>query len=162
VAAHFALDSAMRNNQDQKKKPEAERRYSNSIIVWALNTGGLEALRAVQNGEGSEPYRPFAGSVLTVPRHKNAFLAAQRGLFTHIKVPREFYFSGEWPALEDILAKYEGLVLDSPAAVLRGHVLHRDQFFRLQELLDREGINKAGLMPTLDNVAKVVVDRSTR
>lgn len=138
VAAFFAASPLFRSGTKCK------------ICVWALNTAGLMC--------GGTDERTFRGLRLKIHRPArggNQFLHSQGGVFTAIyDTERYFIANRTWPALEDVLQP-----LDFSEPILVGHTLVADHVPALLKLLDREGINAALLMPTLDNVAKTVLAR---
>lgn len=95
--------------------------------------------------------------LLRFPQQSNAFLQAQRGLFTwDSRGEIDYVRSGQWPCLSQVL-------LDSPRfpsfpnPALRKLVLPRSEIPSLVWLLRTEGISLAHLMPTLDSVARTVM-----
>jgi hypothetical protein len=137
VAAFFAASPLFRD------KPMSK------ICVWALNTSGLTSYGANTKLEPS----PFMLKVHRPARGGNQFLHSQGGVFTELVVAEShFIANGDWPSLEDVL-----LPLDFIEPILVGHTLDAIHVPRLLKLLDREGVNMAVLMPTLDNVAKTVL-----
>lgn len=83
----------------------------------------------------------------------NPFLAAQSGLFTSLSASGIYYMQndGERPALNDFVSKAK-----SSLAVLRKVTLSNKHVPELAEILRRERVNRASLMPTLDNVSSDV------
>lgn len=140
VAAFFAATSS--------RQPETTAR----LCVWALDTTGMDT---------SPTGRTFGEYKMLVhrpPRGNNAFLHSQGGVFSEVLgVERHFLQHRSWPSLEHVLT---GRETDTP--VLIGHTLEWEHVARLQTLLDREGIHTAALMPTLDNVARTVLERWAR
>ena len=120
------------------------------ICVWALDTS------QTQNSSGQpRSFGRFRLSVHTPARGQNQFLHSQGGVLTELLGAEDFFYSNEaWPALEDVFGS-----ADSTEPVLIGHTLNSDHIARLLTLLDREGVNNAVLMPTLDNVSKTVMAR---
>jgi len=140
LAAYFALSTDFR---DEGAK---------SICVWALDVGKLNHLevpdqmpRRVFRTHEPEPF-------------KNAYLAAQKGLFVQICNAETFFNEhGHWPSMEDYCSEEYLVAPDEP--LLLKFRLKASEFSRALDILDREGINKASLMPSLDNVASTVMDR---
>lgn len=140
VAAFFAASPVQNSGSEAR------------LCVWALNTSGMDA------DTSSRYYGGFRVWVHRPPRGSNAFLHSQGGVFTEILgVERHFAEHRSWPTLEAAMQNTE-----SGSAVLIGHTLNRENVPRLLSLLDREGIHTAALMPTLDNVAKTVMERWAR
>ncbi|MGH8492484.1 MAG: FRG domain-containing protein [Moraxellaceae bacterium] len=129
----------------------------NPVCVWALNTQtvlpprayalpGEPLAKAYMHGMGVDIHSPN--------RSENAYLHSQGGLFTEVIGGEEFFHKhGHWPSLEELLEEVDG------PPTLVGHVLKSAQVSRLSQLLEREGIHSAALMPTLDNVASTVKAR---
>lgn len=129
------------------------------IAVWALNENVFQNLRAPKNF--SDYTSLTVSDVLKVFRstpQTNQYLAAQKGAFTYYSKSSqvtEFYNNNSrWPGINELLENRE---VDHP--VLLKIVLQKKHVKRLRELIDREQITKAHLMPTLDNVAETVIAR---
>ena len=107
-----------------------------SIAVWAFNTHfDVHKCRL---------------RTLQCPRHKDDFLHAQDALFVwDTGADYHFLHDGEWPSFEDLIAQvpeaFDGLAL-------RKMVLPVSEVQHLLQLLWRERISRAHLMPTYDNV----------
>jgi hypothetical protein len=138
VAAFFAASPLFRDRVDA------------SITVWALNTAELFAY-------GSQPrsFGRFRIWVHNPARAENQFLHSQGGVLTEMLGVEDFFYQHDrWPSMEDLLGKVE-----SSAPILVGLKLDSEHVARLLLLLEREGVNAARLMPTLDNVARTVISR---
>lgn len=130
-AAHFATEH-YRNKEAIK-----------SISIWALNTTAVH-----------DPVYSHLVRLHTPPRYTNPFLKAQKGAFTElINGDAIFRDAGSWPDFEQVLKD-----LDVELTLLRKLVLPASEVKELRLLLDREGVTKAHLMPTYDNVAERVVE----
>ncbi|MHC4878321.1 MAG: FRG domain-containing protein [Planctomycetota bacterium] len=106
---------------------------SRELAVWALNLRYL-ALNNI-------PIRPFA-----VPRSTIGYLHAQEGLFTYAEnADLHFSTSGEWPSVEKLCS-----------SALIKLTLPWSEANELRRLLYAEGVNRAALMPTYDNVVKML------
>jgi hypothetical protein len=104
------------------------------IAVWAYNLTALS--------RGRSQIRVF-----TVPRFDVGFLHAQEGLFTYLTgADWHFLEHGKWP-------QFEARVF---ANSLRKLTLPNRETPELRRLLWAEGVSKAHLMPTLDNVAEAL------
>lgn len=122
---------------------------SQSICVWAFDTSNT------LHSQGVLRFGKFAMLVHSPARASNSFLHSQGGVLTELLgADGHFYEYGMWPSLEEALGSIE-----RTEPVLIGHRLHIQHVARLLTLLDREGVNSAVLMPTLDNVAKTVMAR---
>ena len=138
IAAFFAASPLFRSGPTSK------------ICVWALNTSGLMGAGANERSCGN-----FRMQIHRPARGENQFLHSQGGVFTELYgTERHFLANRAWPALEDVL---EPLNVIEPLLV--SHMLDAPHVPKLLQLLDREGVNAAILMPTLDNVAKTVLAR---
>ena len=104
------------------------------IAVWALDTYALAML-----GQSWKEFR--------VPRSHIGFLHSQAGLFTHhITADIEFVLNGKWPVLEEA----------TTPKFLKKLTLLSSEALELRRLLFVEGVSKAHLMPTLDNVKETL------
>jgi hypothetical protein len=107
-----------------------------SLAVWALNTH-------------FDP-RNCRLRTLACPRHKDDFLHAQDAMFVW-DIGAEYHFlqHGTWPEFDRIIASsldaFDGLPL-------RKLILPASEVDHLLQLLWRERISRAHLMPTYDNV----------
>lgn len=138
IAAFFAASPLYRHDSSQR------------VCVWALNTS-----QTVNPGGSLRAFGRFRIHVHAPARARNPFLHSQGGVLTELLGAEDyFYRHGCWPALEDVFER-----TDAEEPVLIGHTLESSQIARLLTLLDREGVNSAVLMPTLDNVAKAVMAR---
>jgi hypothetical protein len=120
----------------------AEDTNGERIAVWALNT---ELACAPPNG----PPR-FDLHTFECPRFAHAFLHAQAGLFTWVQDYKQWNFMihhGFWPSMLDTLSEF-----DVPPGCMRCITLPRAQLPELRQLLWRERVSRAHLMPTFDNV----------
>jgi len=109
--------------------PDADR-----IAVWALEPG-----YCVKNGL----------QALTVPRSEIGFLHAQEGLFTHFAGADAFYLrNGRWPRIDESVVPGGLFKLSLEATAIP----------ELKRLLWAEGIHRARLMPTHDNVTRSLED----
>ena len=131
VAAFFAADGAESGSSLDD--------MATHIAIWALNLNvTIPGLRR-----------------LTCPRHQFQFLHAQDGLFTYLDNAGDFHFidSGSWPTIEEYLSRLEPR---PPSPVLRKMTLPTDEAGSLLQLLWRERISSAHLMPTYDNVTAAI------
>jgi hypothetical protein len=120
------------------------------ICVWALDTSRTRSQSGAMQGFGRFRIRVHAPA-----RANNPFLHSQGGVLTELfGAENHFYRHDSWPALEDVFG-----TATTSEPVLIGHTLDGVHAGRLLTLLDREGVNSAVLMPTLDNVSKTVVAR---
>ncbi|MCU0711563.1 MAG: FRG domain-containing protein [Pirellula sp.] len=109
----------------------AEEPYEDCLemAVWALDTMYLRT--------------QLHWRELRVPRSQIGFLHAQAGLFTYnYCADHHFVLEGKWPLIEDI----------ATSDALKKLTLRRSEAGELRRLLFAEGISRAHLMPTLDNV----------
>jgi hypothetical protein len=91
--------------------------------------------------------------IVKVPRHRNRYLYAQKGIFTIYPLDNQYLVEHRrWPSHEELMTQrvdagrrlpgYGKLVIEAS---------HADEILRL---LFQYGISRATLMPSLDNVAK--------
>jgi FRG domain len=141
VATFFACEG-----WDEKK--------SKDVAVWCFN----DKLRREHAPAFIDPnknpsqsnidsYNAF-GSQLIKPQYgENEYIRAQSGAFTWIS--GEYDLEGKnWLGADQIMAESK-----SDAAFVKKIVLQACELPALKELLNREGISRARLMPTLDNIA---------
>ncbi|MFO1418069.1 MAG: FRG domain-containing protein [Methylotetracoccus sp.] len=121
-----------------------------AIKVWALNRD------AIRDNKGNwTQFGSCSVIVLTPSRGDNTYLHSQGGVLTEVRGARQFFFDrGRWPSLEDLFE-----LSGEPSRFIQSHRLEAEHVGRLLTLLDREGINGALLMPSLDNVAETVISR---
>ncbi len=113
---------------------------SGEIAVWALNSifTNLHQLSGVLQHD----WREFR-----VPRSQIGFLHSQAGLFTYHGSADLFYvLNGDWPSLERQIEE----------GALKKLVLASSEAAELRRLLFAEGVSRAHLMPTLDNVRRTL------
>lgn len=135
VAAFFAAFSS------------AGREDARNICVWALDTS------CAQQAENRGSAGRFRLRLHTPSRSENLYLHSQEGVLTELlDAEKHFFEYDDWPSLEDA---FEGM--DSAHPVLIGHTLDIEHVPRLLTLLEREGVNSAMLMPSLDHVSKSVM-----
>ena len=134
VAAFFAVASGINASNVQ------------NVCVWALDTACTEKAET-RASVGRFRLRRHSPS-----RSQNLYLHAQDGVLAEL-LDADHHFSthGDWPSLEDAFAGME-----SAHPVLIKHTLSIKHVPRVLTLLEREGLNSASLMPTLDHVAKSV------
>ena len=138
VAAFFAASPLFRSGPTSK------------ICVWALNTSSL-----MGTGANERSYGGFRMQMHRPARGENEFLHSQGGVFTELYGTEDHFIAHRtWPSLEDVL---QPVAVEEP--ILVGHTLEAPHVPELLNLLDREGVNAAILMPTLDNVAKTMLAR---
>ena len=144
VAAFFAVSPLCRPS------------LSKRVCVWALDTRHLTF-----QGPDEKTFGPFQVLVNRPPRSTNQFLHSQSGVLTEVAnqsaLTNYFLAHQSWPTLEYVIA-----LAESERPILVSYTLDSKHSDHLLTLLDREGINHAALMPTLDNVAKTVRDRWLR
>jgi hypothetical protein len=124
-------------------------REAKQICVWALDTSQLI------NSTGARGFDRFRLNVHHPSRGQNPYLHSQGGVLTELLGSENFFYKNDkWPSLEDV---FSAANQDHP--ILIGHTLSSEHVPRLLTLLNREGVNGAMLMPTLDNVSKTVISR---
>jgi hypothetical protein len=90
--------------------------------------------------------------VVTVPRFKNRYLYAQKGVFTIYPFANRYLVEhGSWPSHEQLMTQRAGAGGTVPGyGKLVIGASHADEILRL---LFQYGISRATLMPSLDNIA---------
>ena len=134
-----------------------------NIVVWALDrqrateikTAGVDFPDGLRNAPRIDPNL----RVERPPVRDNPYLAAQSGLFTTLSASGIYFMqnNGARPSVEDLVVKS-----NSSEIVLRKLVLSHDYVAELAEILNREQMSRAALMPTMDNVAADVRRRWLR
>jgi hypothetical protein len=139
VATYFAAEEVITSVEDLDYK----------IAVWAVNQKYL--------GERSGSWRWQDVSDLTTIFHRRAkitYLHAQGGLFVYdTKANTYFYKHGQWRTFEEIV-KAEAERYNEP--ILRKVTLPATEAPELIRLLSADGVSRAHLMPTYDNVAETL------
>ncbi|MEM7759924.1 MAG: FRG domain-containing protein, partial [Cyanobacteria bacterium P01_A01_bin.40] len=167
----IALYFAAANSKYEQEKHD--------ICVWALSASKLNKVSS-SIGIGTNSGKI---SLLRPQKSNNRFLSSQSGVFTHLKgVGQQWAQTGECPTIDSILEDYtldkailkmkewnhdsqsqqnytNGLtnLLSTEQNFLKKIILKKEHIEELRTLLMREGITKAHLMPSLDNVAKTVI-----
>ncbi len=131
VAAVFAIEGANADSQPESK-----------IVVWAINYTLLEHTSL---------------KVITHKRSKIPFLHAQSGLFIYDSIANlKFLQNGYWSGIEQVFVPQVDKANNS---ILRKVTLVSSQANELLRLLTVEGVTRAHLMPTLDNITKTLETR---
>jgi len=140
AADHIRVYAIHRNRAQAVKQAETEFPMAHNLDVPDGHGPKLAPSLAI--------VRPTVGS--------NIYLAAQSGLFTSIRGSGIHYMThnGQRPDLESFV-----LEAAPPEIVLRTLSLAYEHVPDLMEMLRRERVTRAGLMPTLDNVALDVRQR---
>lgn len=113
---------------------------ASELAVWGLN---LTELAKNQAKSGVGQLMPFA-----VPRSDIGFLHRQEGLFIYVAgADLDFLIDGTWPRIKQIAAKY-----------LVQITLPWSEAESLRKILYKEGIHRASLMPTFDNVQRMLTE----
>lgn len=139
VAAFFAAHGIEQAAENQE------------IAVWAVRPDQL--YWHTERTASPENYQRYL--VHEAPRGENEFLQAQDALFLHpVTACAHYSKHGAWPKLED-LALQVGAYYSAP--VIRKLTLPASQVGELLRLLWLQGVSKAHLMPTYDNVTSGLV-----
>ncbi|MDV3351442.1 FRG domain-containing protein [Leptothoe sp. LEGE 181152] len=132
--------------------PQFRAKSAKRIAVWACNISTMSKLTFVK-ANGCRPFKTHRQA-----SYKNQYLRAQQGLFIETCMAESYFDEkGNWPAMEDYCDP--AIVHEPKQPFLIEFVLHAAEYSSLLELLNREGVNHAALMPSLDTVAATVVDR---
>jgi FRG domain len=135
VALYFAayrVSSACRDH---------ERKSSSNIAVCVLD---------------SQQAKQAEIEVVTVPRYRNRYLYAQKGVFTIYPFANRYLVDhGSWPSHEQLMSERAGSGRTVPGyGKLVIEASHADELLRL---LFQYGISRATLMPSLDNIAQALL-----
>jgi hypothetical protein len=164
LAAYFAAEDAVLNFDEQNRPPR--------IAIWALNQNSIAPLAPLLPGGIECPILLYRPSHTLTP-----YLRAQQGAFTCDRVASNFKsLHGSWRSLDhalfqwlhalnefywgpsafDTVVPHEGQ--DYPTQAMSGKIfkitLPSSQIDNLISVLRREGISRAQLMPSMDNVAR--------
>jgi FRG domain len=140
VAAFFAADDAL--TKDWKGQDPSH------IAVWSINVGGIEA------------FTNMRVRCVRASHQSNPFMQAQRGCFTwDVQGEHEYATKGRWPVLDDVCTRV--CPNDQPLPLTK-LTLPLSECRELLRLLRLEGISRAHLMPTLDNVARTTMMSTSR
>jgi hypothetical protein len=148
AAAFFAVEKLFSPKPDE------------SIVFWALHREcalrvSVAGIQFPDGPTGAPRIDPTL-SVVRPPAGDNEYLTAQSGLFTTIT------HSGiHFMQKGGVRASVEDFVVESNAAetVLRKITLSHEHVIALKEILEREQMSRAALMPTRDNIAADVLRR---
>jgi hypothetical protein len=136
------------------------------LCVWALDMNAINGMTHWQDGTG----RPLLYS--TIPRRRgNEFIMAQDGVLLEIEHEWALNFferNGAWPSVEEVVVSLNNepeyydedpkyYIYDKDHPMLRRIVLAAKEIPQLRLMLEREGVTRQKLMPTLENVAKAAV-----
>jgi FRG domain-containing protein len=133
IAAFFAAESGI----NLQNLGHAE----DQICVWAVNETFLTI----------NPFKMrHKLSIKTCPRHQHSFLHAQDGLFIFHEGANFFFLqNGEWPTFEKVIEESYDTNYPIP---LRKIILPAEKSGDLLNLLSKERITRAHLMPTYDSI----------
>lgn len=106
------------------------------VVVWAL--------RIDEPGELFSAHHPT--------RHGNEYLHAQEGVVTQVPKGNDFFGErGRWPALEELVWP-----ATPGGSVLQRFRLPAGEVPALRQLLHAEGLSRAHLMPSYENIARTL------
>lgn len=141
------------------------------LCVWAMDMNAVESMYDFKGGIGTTLLRPF------LPRRRgNDFMLAQDGLLLEVQHEWALAFferNGAWPSVEEVVVALNNepeytdedsaaYLYDEDHPMLRRIVLPAKEIFHLRIMLEREGITRERLMPTLENAAKAAVRAVSR
>jgi len=136
------------------------------LCVWALDMNAINMMYHWEGGIGRNLMRSI------VPRRRgNDFILAQDGLLLEIEhkwALRFFDSNGTWPSVEEVVVKLndepeyseedpDSYIYDADHPMLRRIVLQAREIPALRLMLEREGITREKLMPSLENVARAAI-----
>ncbi len=137
IAAFFAAE-------DFTLAPDADKAFhEHRIAVWALSKAVFEVLK-----DGRKTLQ-----LIERPRHEIGYLLAQKAVFTHDKEANaHFLQTGNWRTVEEAIG-------NNPE-YLKKITLPSREIGELLRLLWIQGISRAHLMPTYDNVTHALQTRA--
>ncbi|MEY9161643.1 hypothetical protein ABIG04_010017 [Bradyrhizobium japonicum] len=136
------------------------------LCVWAMDMNAVESMYHFKRGVGTTLLRTF------LPRRRdNDFILAQDGLLLEIQhewALKFFEQNGAWPSVEEVVVALNNepeysdedpdfYLYDQEHPMLRRIALPAREIPQLRVMLEREGITRERLMPTLENAAKSAV-----
>ncbi len=150
TAAYFASSSFQPGSVNENGK----------IVVWAINKHIFSSvIRTDLDRIPFQKSRLASYQLYKLPRSKNVYLYRQEGLFIYPEYPYEYYFlKGHFPSFEDYLTTLQ-TNSGTMEYCIKKITLPYSQIFTLLKILDKEGISKVKMMPTLDNVVETLKNR---
>jgi hypothetical protein len=141
IAAFFAAIDADQSGQHE------------SIAVWAIRPDYLR-----RGGNTDQHHKKFTSfEDYSAPNGQNRYLHAQKGLFVSATYGCAHYaVSKQWPALESFALDVSSKIYEP---TIRKLTLPCAEVGELLRLLCLNGISRAHLMPTLDNVTQTLNSR---
>jgi FRG domain len=138
IAAFFAAEEFTSNKFADKR-----RKLNNSrIAVWAIS-------KEIFSGADNNSVVPTPIQLIARPRHEISYLLAQKAVFTRDKeANRWFLNTGKWRSVDEAVG-------NNPE-YLKKITLPVAEVGELLRLLWLEGISRAHLMPTYDNVTRAL------
>jgi hypothetical protein len=136
------------------------------LCVWALDMNAIDMMHHWEDGVGRCLMRAI------VPRRSgNDFITAQDGLLLEIEhawAVKFFERRGAWPSVEEVVVELnnesetceenpDDYLYDHDHPMLRRIVLPAVEIPRLRQILEREGITREKLMPSLENAARAAI-----
>ena len=132
--------------------PDYIDKSSTNICVWAFSKKRSKQVRVIPNNPATVTLE-----FKEQESYKNNFLRSQAGLFSVLKSTENYFdIHNEWPSVE---AWSKQWYHKDQLHVMEKHVISSKQASEIIKILDKEGINQATLMPTLDNIAQLVMQR---
>lgn len=141
------------------------------LCVWALDMNAIEGMYHWKNGEGRNLMRS------SVPRRRgNHFILAQDGLLLELEHAWSVEFferNGRWPSVEEVVVALnnepersdeepDAYIYDGDHPMLRRIILPSSEIPALRQMLEREGVTREKLMPSLENAAKAAIRAVSR
>ncbi len=119
------------------------------IAVWAVNVEFLHKMD-----------RSYGVKYITASRAQDPYLLKQEGLFVSVERAGQFFWNnGDWPTFEDLI---DSAYIPGSEQPIRLITLDARQADQLDDLLWRERISLAHLMPSPDNIARTAVQSWAR
>ena len=133
----------------------ADWQQGRDISVWAFRDSTFNQIRNNNNNgvEGEICGSAFGSGVINIAPSENHFLRVQFGVFTTVS-SRFNVQENRWLGAEEIVTE-----LPDHETFLQKMTLPAAEVPRLKEMIHREGISRAALMPTMDNISLTVRNR---
>jgi hypothetical protein len=138
IAAFFAAEELTSKLTSDKALKKDNASDETRIAVWAIS-------KDIFSGNDKTSISPSPLQLILRPRHEIGYLLAQKSVFTHDKAANGWFLrKGRWRSVDE--------ALDYNSECLKKLTLPVREVGELLRLLWLEGISRAHLMPTYDNV----------
>lgn len=135
---------------------DAKPEDASGLAIWAFNIGAFQR-PSTRHNINKNPAHPSSIGILYPPKATDKYLSSQSGILTYIENPElRWLKNGQYPPMESIIELYSDDLTEEP--FLRKVILPVAEISKFRQLLYREGITRAHMMPTLDNIASTAMD----